>query len=87
MTLFSEKVLIANRCISGLMSNLIRKSCQKVNTDMPNLANVKAELPSQVFEFMILSKQSKVKIKRHLLIVLQYSKNTMEIDNSTLLMK
>ena len=26
MTLFSEKVLISNRCISGLMSNLIKKS-------------------------------------------------------------
>ena len=26
MTLFSEKVLIFNRCISGLMSNLIKKS-------------------------------------------------------------
>ena len=25
MTLFSEKVLISNRCISGLMSNLIKK--------------------------------------------------------------
>ena len=26
MTLFSEKVLISNKCISGLMSNLIKKS-------------------------------------------------------------
>ena len=26
MTLFSEKILISNRCISGLMSNLIKKS-------------------------------------------------------------
>ena len=26
MTLFSEKVFISNRCISGLMSNLIKKS-------------------------------------------------------------
>ena len=26
MTLFSEKVLISNRCISGLMPNLIKKS-------------------------------------------------------------
>ena len=26
MTLFSEKVLISNRCVSGLMSNLIKKS-------------------------------------------------------------
>ena len=26
MTLFSEKVLISNRCISGSMSNLIKKS-------------------------------------------------------------
>ena len=26
MTLFSEKVLISNRCISDLMSNLIKKS-------------------------------------------------------------
>ena len=26
MTLFSEKVLISNRCIGGLMSNLIKKS-------------------------------------------------------------
>ena len=26
MTLFSEKVLISNRCISGLMANLIKKS-------------------------------------------------------------
>ena len=26
MTLFSEKVLISSRCISGLMSNLIKKS-------------------------------------------------------------
>ena len=26
MTLFSEKVLISNRCISGLMSKLIKKS-------------------------------------------------------------
>ena len=26
MTLFSEKALISNRCISGLMSNLIKKS-------------------------------------------------------------
>ena len=25
MTLFSEKVLISNRCISGVMSNLIKK--------------------------------------------------------------
>jgi hypothetical protein len=26
MTLFNEKVLISNRCISGLMPNLIKKS-------------------------------------------------------------
>ena len=26
MTLFSEKIFISNRCISGLMSNLIKKS-------------------------------------------------------------
>ena len=26
MTLFSEKILISNRCISGLMPNLIKKS-------------------------------------------------------------
>ena len=26
MTLFSEKILISNRCISGFMSNLIKKS-------------------------------------------------------------
>ena len=37
MTLFSEKVLISNRCISGVMSNLIKKSW----TD----SNVQAMLP------------------------------------------
>ena len=30
-SLFSEKMLIFNRCISGLMSNLIRKSCTVSN--------------------------------------------------------
>ena len=31
MTLFSEKIFISNRCISGLMSNLIKK-CWTVST-------------------------------------------------------
>ena len=34
MTLFSEKVLISNRCISGLMSNLIKKSWTDSNVHM-----------------------------------------------------
>ena len=32
MTLFSEKVIIFDRCISGLMSNLIKKSWTDSNT-------------------------------------------------------
>ena len=31
LTLFSEKVLISNRCISGLMPNLIKKSWTDFN--------------------------------------------------------
>ena len=35
MTIFSEKVLISNRCISGLMSNLIKKSWTDSNVQVP----------------------------------------------------
>ena len=34
MTLFSEKILISKRCISGLMSNLIKKSWMVSNWDV-----------------------------------------------------
>ena len=34
MSLFSEKMLIFNRCISGLMSNLIKKSWTVSNIDV-----------------------------------------------------
>ena len=35
MTLFSKKVLISNKCISGLMSNLIKKSWTDSNLTFP----------------------------------------------------
>ena len=37
MTLFSKKVLISNRCISCLMSNLIKKSWKVCNCACPNI--------------------------------------------------
>ena len=34
LALFSEKVLISNRCISGLMPNLIKKSWTDCNIEL-----------------------------------------------------
>ena len=41
MSLFSEKMLIFNRCISGSMSNLIEKSWKVSNLDAVFVKNFK----------------------------------------------
>ena len=58
MTLFSEKVLISNRCISGLMSNLIKKSWTVSTLELMPLYRV-----TFVNAYLFLLTQSAVKAK------------------------
>ena len=44
MTSFSEKMLISNRCIRGLMPNLIKKSVTVSNTYVCNRFKVETRL-------------------------------------------
>ena len=49
MSLFSEKMLIFNRCVSGLMSNLIKKSWTVSNTNTSH---------SRIFASALVSKRN-----------------------------